>query len=53
MTISPDRSWANSAGPATPATAEAGQRVAELMGCVACHSGDGSTIGKVVLEGFA
>jgi len=35
------------AGPATPATAEAGQRVAELMGCAACHSTDGSTVGKV------
>lgn len=28
-------------------TAEEGRRVAELMGCVACHSNDGSTIGKV------
>jgi len=31
----------------TPATAEEGKRVWELMGCVACHSTDGSTIGKV------
>ena len=32
---------------ATPATPEEGKRVAELMGCVACHSSDGSTLGKV------
>ncbi len=31
----------------TPATAEEGKRVSELMGCVACHSTDGSTIGKI------
>lgn len=31
---------------AAAATAEEGQRVAELMGCVACHSNDGSTVGK-------
>lgn len=31
----------------TPVTAEEGKRVAELMGCVACHSADGSTLGKV------
>ena len=31
----------------TPVTAEEGKRVSELMGCVACHSIDGSTIGKV------
>ncbi len=30
-----------------PATAEEGRRVSELMGCVACHSTDGSTIGRV------
>ena len=28
-------------------TAEEGQRIAALMGCVACHSIDGSTLGKV------
>ena len=32
---------------AAPLTIEEGQRVSELMGCVACHSIDGSTIGKV------
>lgn len=31
----------------TPVTAAEGQRVAALMGCVACHSADGSTLGKV------
>lgn len=31
----------------TPITAQEGHRVAELMGCVACHSSDGSTLGKV------
>lgn len=31
----------------TPITVEEGRRVAELMGCVACHSTDGSTLGKV------
>lgn len=30
----------------TPITATEGQRLAELMGCVACHSTDGSTLGK-------
>lgn len=30
-----------------PVTAEEGQRIAALMGCVACHSIDGSTLGKV------
>ncbi len=30
-----------------PITVEEGRRVAELMGCVACHSTDGSTLGKV------
>lgn len=32
---------------ATPITAEEGKRVSELMGCVACHSIDGSTLGKI------
>jgi mono/diheme cytochrome c family protein len=32
---------------ATPVNAQEGQRLAELMGCVACHSNDGSTVGKV------
>ena len=36
-----------SAVAATPLTAEEGKRIAELMGCVACHSADGSTLGKV------
>jgi mono/diheme cytochrome c family protein len=31
----------------TPITVEEGQRISELMGCVACHSTDGSTLGKV------
>jgi cytochrome c2 len=31
----------------TPITVEEGRRVSELMGCVACHSVDGSTLGKV------
>lgn len=31
----------------TPVTAGEGQKVAGLMGCVACHSADGSSIGKV------
>jgi mono/diheme cytochrome c family protein len=30
-----------------PVTVEEGKRLAELMGCVACHSADGSTLGKV------
>ncbi|HKS38546.1 MAG TPA: DUF6797 domain-containing protein [Verrucomicrobiae bacterium] len=32
---------------ATLITVEEGKRLAELMGCVACHSADGSTLGKV------
>ncbi|HEY0455357.1 MAG TPA: DUF6797 domain-containing protein [Verrucomicrobiae bacterium] len=32
---------------AIPQTTEEGKKVAELMGCVACHSADGSTLGKV------
>jgi cytochrome c2 len=35
------------AAEATPITVAEGARVAELMGCVACHSTDGSTLGKV------
>jgi len=31
----------------TPVTAAEGQRLADLMGCVACHSADGTTVGKV------
>src|SRR5438477_7969447 len=31
----------------TPSTPEEGQRISQLMGCVACHSVDGSTLGKV------
>lgn len=31
----------------TPVTIEEGRRVSELMGCVACHSNDGSLVGKV------
>lgn len=31
----------------TPITADEGKRLAELMGCVACHSNDGTTLGKV------
>ena len=32
--------------PPAPLTAEEGQRLAALMGCVACNSVDGSTLGK-------
>jgi mono/diheme cytochrome c family protein len=35
------------AADATPITAAEGERIAQLMGCVACHSTDGSTLGKV------
>ena len=35
------------AAAATQVTVEEGKRIAELMGCVACHSADGSTLGKV------
>ncbi len=35
------------AAEATPITVAEGVRVAEMMGCVACHSTDGSTLGKV------
>ncbi|MCC6233187.1 MAG: c-type cytochrome, partial [Verrucomicrobiales bacterium] len=31
----------------TPVTPAEGRRLAELMGCVACHSNDGTTVGKV------
>jgi mono/diheme cytochrome c family protein len=31
----------------TPVIPEEGRRLSELMGCVACHSSDGSTLGKV------
>ncbi len=31
----------------TPVTVEEGRRLSELMGCVACHSTDGTTLGKV------
>ncbi|MDB6033575.1 MAG: hypothetical protein JWM16_3913 [Verrucomicrobiales bacterium] len=31
----------------TPVTSDEGKKTAELMGCVACHSADGSTLGKV------
>lgn len=37
----------NLANDTTPVTAEEGKRLAELMGCVACHSSDGSSLGKV------
>lgn len=43
--LTPRRAQAVAAS--APVTAEEGQRVSELMGCVACHSLDGSTIGKV------
>ncbi len=38
---------ARMAAVATPVTVEEGRRVSELMGCVACHSNDGSMIGKI------
>ena len=31
----------------TPITPEEGKRISELMGCAACHSVDGTTLGKV------
>ncbi|HEY1173170.1 MAG TPA: DUF6797 domain-containing protein [Verrucomicrobiae bacterium] len=31
----------------TPITAEEGAKLSELLGCVACHSTDGTTLGKV------
>lgn len=31
----------------TPVTVEEGARLSELLGCVACHSNDGTTVGKV------
>ncbi len=31
----------------SPVTVEEGARLAELLGCIACHSNDGSTLGKV------
>jgi mono/diheme cytochrome c family protein len=37
----------NVAAETTPITAGEGKRLAELMGCIACHSADGSTLGKV------
>src|ERR1041384_2880908 len=37
----------SAASASAPRTAAEGKRVAELMGCVACHSVDGSTLGKV------
>jgi mono/diheme cytochrome c family protein len=37
----------NIATDSTPITAAEGKRLAELMGCVACHSSDGSSLGKV------
>src|SRR4030095_428234 len=41
--LTPNRARASAA---TPVSAEEGKRVAELMGCVACHSTDGSVLGK-------
>ena len=38
---------AMAAAEATPVTVEEGARLSELMGCVACHSTDGTTLGKV------
>lgn len=35
------------AAEATPVTVEEGARLSEMLGCVACHSTDGSTLGKV------
>lgn len=32
---------------ATPATADAGQRIAARMGCTGCHSTDGAVVGRV------
>ncbi|HEY6227997.1 MAG TPA: c-type cytochrome [Verrucomicrobiae bacterium] len=37
----------NAVAESTPITAEEGKRLADLMGCVACHSNDGSSLGKV------
>ncbi|MEO8429017.1 MAG: DUF6797 domain-containing protein [Verrucomicrobiota bacterium] len=38
---------AGAAAAITPVNSQEGQRVAELMGCVACHSNDGTLLGKV------
>jgi mono/diheme cytochrome c family protein len=38
---------AHEAAEKTPITIEEGRRLADLMGCAACHSADGSTLGKV------
>ena len=46
LTVNLTPRMARAAAPA-PATVAEGKRVAELMGCVACHSVDGSTLGKV------
>jgi cytochrome c2/glucose/arabinose dehydrogenase len=35
------------AGATQPATAEEGEKLAQMFGCMACHSIDGSTLGKV------
>ena len=35
------------AAPERPVTAQEGKRLAELLGCAACHSTDGSLLGKV------
>ena len=37
----------NIAAESTPITVDEGKRLAELMGCIACHSTDGSSLGKV------
>ncbi|HYT61243.1 MAG TPA: cytochrome c, partial [Haliangiales bacterium] len=46
LTVNLTPRMARAAAPA-PATVAEGKRVAELMGCVACHSVDGTTLGKV------
>lgn len=38
---------AMAAAEATPITVEEGARLTEMLGCVACHSTDGSTLGKI------
>jgi glucose/arabinose dehydrogenase/mono/diheme cytochrome c family protein len=46
LAASPTRAPA-AAAPATPATAAQGERIAARMGCVACHSTDGTVTGRI------
>jgi cytochrome c2 len=46
ITVDLSPRMAQTAAP-TPVTAKEGERLAGLLGCTACHSSDGSTLGKV------